>query len=241
MTLNLPVDRIQLMTGIIDYNAGNIQSVEHALQYLGAPYILSKNPKDLENVDRIIFPGDGDAVYAMQELKKTGFDVFLKDFAASGKRIVGICIGAQIVFDWSEEGNVDCLSLIPGTIRRFSTVWGERHPDSVEHESRDMLRNSLKIPHMGWNDVTFSNGGTKLCDGVADHSDFYFIHSYVMQPDNPTVIKGYADYGTMVPSIVEKDNITVFQFHPEKSGPAGLRIFRNYVAADLSQNGGSSC
>ena len=222
------------MTGIIDYNAGNIQSVEHALEYLKAPYILSSNPKDLEGVDRIIFPGDGDAAYAMKELAKTGFDVFLKDWAASGKPVVGICIGAQIVFDWSEEGDVDCLHLIPGTIRHFSTLWKERHPDESEHEERAMLRNSLKVPHMGWNDVSFCNGGISLCDGIKDNSDFYFVHSYVMQPDDPALIKGYADYGTMVPAIVEKDNVTVFQFHPEKSGAAGLSILRNYVKDDLA-------
>ena len=93
------------MTGIIDYNAGNIKSVEHALEYLDAPYVLSGNPCELKNVDRVIFPGVGDAAYAMQQLKLTGFDSFLKDWAESGKPILGICLGSQIVFDYSEEGN----------------------------------------------------------------------------------------------------------------------------------------
>lgn len=217
------------MTGIIDYNAGNIQSVKHALEYLKAPFILSKNPKDLEGVDKIIFPGDGDAAYAMQQLKETGFDSFLGDWVKAGKPLMGICIGAQIVFDYSEEGNTRCLGFIPGTIRHFSSLWAERHPSQEEKEGSSLLSTEFKVPHMGWNDVTFCNGGTKLCDGVADHSDFYFVHSYVMQPDNPAIIKGYAHYGTMVPAIVAYGNITVFQFHPEKSGEAGLHILKNFV------------
>ena len=226
------------MTGIIDYNAGNIRSVEHALEFIGAPFILSSKPAELEGADRIIFPGDGDAAYAMEQLHKTGFDSFIRDWAAAGKALMGICIGAQIVFDYSEEGCTDCLGLIPGSIRHFSALWQERHPDEEEHKERAMLRNGLKVPHMGWNDVCFCNGGTRLCEGIGDHTDFYFVHSYVMQPKDPALIKGYADYGTMVPAIIEKDNITVFQFHPEKSGEAGLRILRNFAAADI---GGASC
>ena len=217
------------MTGIIDYNAGNIQSVKHALEYLKAPFILSKNQKDLEGVDRIIFPGDGDAAYAMRELKETGFDGFLADWVKAEKPLMGICIGAQIVFDYSEEGNTRCLGFIPGTIRHFPSLWAERHPSPEEKDNAPMLDNKLKVPHMGWNDVTFCNGGTRLCCGIADHSDFYFVHSYVMQPDNPLLIKGYAHYGAMVPAIVEYGNITVFQFHPEKSGETGLRILKNFV------------
>ena len=216
------------MIGIVDYNAGNIRSVEHALEYLKVPFVLSKNPTDLADADKIIFPGDGDAAYAMAELKKTGFDSFLKDKMVAGTPILGICIGAQIVFDWSEEGDTPCLSLISGKIRRFSSIWKERQPDAGEHERAAMLKNGLKIPHMGWNDVSFCNGGPRLCTGVADHSDFYFVHSYVIQPEDPALIKGYSDYGCMVPAIVEKGNLTVFQFHPEKSGEKGLKILKNF-------------
>ena len=131
------------MTGIVDYNAGNIRSVEHALEHLKLPFILSKKPEDLAQVDRIIFPGDGDAAYAMGELKKTGFDSFLKEWAAAGKPLLGICIGAQIVFDWSEEGDTPCLGLLPGKIRRFSTIWKEGQPDEDEHERTAMLSPSL--------------------------------------------------------------------------------------------------
>ena len=206
------------MIGIVDYNAGNITSVEHALEYLKADYVLSKNPADLKDADKIVFPGVGDAAYAMEQLKATGFDKFLKDFHASGKPMIGICLGSQIVFDFSEEGNVECLGLIPGKIKHFS--------DFIKDcESK----NSIKIPHMGWNDIEVCNGGLKLLDGVVDHSDFYFVHSYVIQPEDESVIKGYANYGIKVPSIIEKDNLTVFQFHPEKSGKSGLKILENFV------------
>ena len=114
------------MTGIVDYNAGNIKSVERALAYLKAPYVLSKNPKDLENVDRIIFPGVGEAAYAMQQLKESGFDSFLKDWVKSKKKLLGICLGAQIIFDESEESNTKCLGLVPGVIRHFETLEGAR-------------------------------------------------------------------------------------------------------------------
>ena len=129
------------MIGIIDYNAGNITSVEHALEFLKAPYILSKNPRDLENVDKVIFPGVGDAAYAMNQLKNTGFDSFLKDFSASGKPLMGICLGSQIVFDYSDEGDTSCLGLLKGNIVHMSKF------DELEKDSR------IKIPHMGWNNV----------------------------------------------------------------------------------------
>lgn len=209
------------MIGIIDYNAGNIKSVERALEFLKAEYVLSKNPLDFKNCDRVIFPGVGDAAYAMQQLKLTGFDSFIKDFAASGKPLAGICLGSQIVFDYSEEGDVQCLGLIKGTIRHFNNLVSD---------------NSLKIPHMGWNSLEIINGGTKYLDGVKENADFYFVHSYVIQPEDTTVIKGVADYGVKVPSIIEQNNITVFQFHPEKSGTAGLQILKNF--ADF---GGSKC
>ena len=217
------------MIGIVDYNAGNIKSVQRSLDFIKAPYIVSKNPLELKDADRIIFPGVGEARYAMEQLKKTGFDVFLKDKVQENIPVMGICLGSQIVFDWSEEGDTECLGLLKGKIRHFASVWKERHPDENEQKEYAMLDNQLKIPHMGWNDVAFTNGSCSLLDGVPDHSDFYFVHSYVIQPENPEVIKGYADYGMMVPAVVQEKNITVFQFHPEKSGENGLRILRNFA------------
>ena len=212
------------MTGIVDYNAGNITSVERALNSIGAPYVLSKNPEDLKNCDRIIFPGVGDAAFAMEQLKKTGFDDFLKNWAKSGKKLAGICLGSQIVFDFSEEGNIPCLGLIPGKIRHFTELWKEADVNTCRE---------LKSPHMGWSDLTYRNGGSSLFNGIPEHSDFYFVHSYVICPEDTSVIKATADYGIQVPSCIEKDNITVFQFHPEKSGEKGMHILRNFAKGDL--------
>ena len=234
------------MIGIVDYNAGNIKSVERALDYLKAPYILSKNPADLKDVDRVIFPGDGEAASAMRELVMSGYDSFLRDWAAANKPLLGICIGAQIIFDQSEEcgsGNAtaghsadsngtpaggqnytQCLGLIPGTIRHFAKLWHERDIDPED--------NSRKVPHMGWNDVTF-NGRCPILKGVPDGSDFYFVHSYVIQPKDPAVIKGFANYGTIVPAVIQSKKIFACQFHPEKSGKAGLQILKNFVEGDL--------
>ena len=154
----------------------------------------------------------------MKELKKSGFDIFLKDWVQSGKKLLGICLGSQIIFDYSEEGDTECLGLISGKIKHFD----------------NLLENSnLKIPHMGWNNIHIVNNSSSLLDGIKEDTDFYFVHSYVIQPDNETVIKAYADYGIKVPSVIEKDNITAFQFHPEKSGTAGLQILKNYVKDDL--------
>ena len=208
------------MIGIVDYNAGNITSVERALSALNAPFVLSKTPAALEGCDRIIFPGVGDAAYAMRELKKSGFDVFLKEWAKSGKPLAGICLGSQIIFDYSEEGGTECLGLIPGKIRHFKDLWKEAGVNAD---------GALKSPHMGWSDLTYTNGGSHLFDSVPQHSDFYFVHSYVICPDDKTVIKATADYGIQVPACIEQGNITVFQFHPEKSGEKGMQILKNFT------------
>lgn len=205
------------MIGIVDYNAGNITSVERALKFLNSPYIISKNPLELKDVDKIIFPGVGEASYAMKQLKKSGFDSFLKDFVASKKSMIGICLGSQIVFDYSEEGDTQCLGLLKGKIRHFSSLWKEQNISP------------LKVPNIGWHDIHFANGSSKLLNGIEQDSCFYFVHSYVIQPEDSSIIKAYADYGIKVPCVIEKDNITLFQFHPEKSGTCGIKILENFV------------
>jgi len=216
------------MTGIVDYNAGNIKSVERALLSLGAEYVRSKNPKDLENCDRLIFPGVGEAAYAMEQLKKTGFDSFLKDWTAANKRLLGICLGSQIIFEHSEEGDVECLGILKGSIRHFKNVWKDLE-DFSQSTASPMQAVSLKVPHMGWNNLAFANGGCHLFEGVDENSDFYFVHSYLIQPSDETIVKAYADYGCRVPACVESGSVTAFQFHPEKSGEAGLRLLKNFV------------
>ena len=202
------------MIGIIDYNAGNIKSVERALSFLGIEYVLSKNPSDLKNADKIIFPGVGDADFAMKELKKSGFDSFIKDFAATGLPLLGICLGSQIIFDYSEEGNTDCLGLVKGSVKHFSSVLPEE-------------AGKLKIPHMGWSSVSIIPGCPILKDIPSD-SDFYFVHSYLIQPEDQSVVKGFADYGVKVPAVIQSGNIFACQFHPEKSAEKGLAILKNF-------------
>ena len=215
------------MTGIVDYNAGNIRSVERSLAFLGAPHVLSKNPRDLESCDRLIFPGVGEARYAMEQLKNSGFDGFLRDWARAGRPLLGICLGSQIIFEHSEEGDVDCLGLLKGEIRHFSSVWRDSGKAEV----------NLKIPEMGWNDISLRNGGSPLLEGIPERTDFYFVHSYLIQSADEKIVRATVDYGCEVPACVSEGSVTAFQFHPEKSGRWGLKILENFVADDLGKEG----
>lgn len=201
------------MIGIVDYNAGNITSVGRALKNLGIEFILSKNPCDLKNCDKLIFPGVGEAAYAMEQLKISGFDEFLKDWNKNQKPILGICLGSQIIFDWSEEGNTNCLGLIKGKIKYFYTLNSKM---------------SEKVPQIGWNNLTFKNGVCPLLKNIPENTDFYFVHSYVICPEDFSVVKATTNYGVEVPAVIQKDNLFACQFHPEKSGEIGLKILKNY-------------
>ena len=206
------------MVGIIDFNAGNITSLERALEFLGIPYITSKNPTELTkaNCDRFMFPGDGDDAYAMSELKKSGFDIFVREQVQAGKLLFGICVGSQIIFEHSEEGDTECLGLIKGQIRHFYSIKPE-------------LKNEhMKVPHMGWNNLSFENGDCPILKGIKNDFDVYFVHSYVICPKDPAVVKASADYGIKVPSVIQSGNIFATQFHPEKSGEMGIQILKNF-------------
>ena len=206
------------MIGIVDYNAGNITSVQRALNSLGIKNILSKNPEELKNCDKIIFPGVGDAAYAMVQLKETGFDKFLKEWTAAGKPVLGICLGSQIIFDLSEEGNTPCLGLVKGTIKHFYNI------DS------SLKNKEMKVPHMGWNNLT-RYGDCPILQDVPENADFYFVHSYVICPEDNTVVKATAEYGIQVPAVIQQGNLFACQFHPEKSGKPGLKILENFCNA----------
>lgn len=206
------------MTGIIDYNAGNVRSVELALEKIGVPYRTSAIPGDLAEMERLIFPGVGEAAFAMAELKKRGLDSFLRDWAAGGKPLLGVCLGSQIIFDHSEEGDTPCLGILPGTIRRFP---------------RDYPAKGLKIPHMGWNDLAYHNGGSALFAGIPEGSDVYFVHSYYIDPADPSLVTATADYGFPVPCAVKRGSVEAFQFHPEKSGKTGLRMLANFTGGTV--------
>ena len=218
------------MIGIVDYNAGNITSVERALENLEIKYIRSKNPADFSECDKLIFPGVGDAAYAMKQLEETGLGKFLQEWAKENKPLLGICLGSQIIFDYSEEGDTKCLGLIPGNIVHMEKLMANV-PDSKNY----------KIPHMGYNNVTMVNGGCKLFNTLDNDTDFYFVHSYVIQPHDSNVIRGIADYGIKVPACIQKGNIFAFQFHPEKSGKHGLELLRNFCEAIINEKGELSC
>ncbi len=204
------------MTGIVDYNAGNITSVERALKSLNIDFILSKNPEELKNCEKLIFPGVGDASYAMEQLKITGFDDFLQTWTKENKPLLGICLGSQIIFDWSEEGNTNCLGFIKGKIRYFYNIRPE------------MKNESFKVPQIGWNNLQRKNGDCPILKNVPENADFYFVHSYVICPEDDSVIKATADYGIKVPAVIQSGNIFACQFHPEKSGESGLKILKNF-------------
>ena len=206
------------MIGIVDYNAGNITSVERALKSLGIEYVLSKNPQDLKDCSKLIFPGVGDAAYAMEQLAKTGFDGFLKDWAAQNKPLLGICLGSQIIFDWSEEGKTECLGLIKGKIKLF---------DSID---KDVLKaQGLKVPHMGWNSLKFKKS-TPLFEGISDGAYVYFVHSYYLSAENISDVSSTTEYGVTIHASVANGNLFATQFHPEKSGDVGLQMLRNFVS-----------
>lgn len=207
------------MIGVIDYKAGNIQSIKHALDFLKIEYIVADKPHDLQHAGRIMFPGVGNAAFAMTQIKKTGFDVFIRDKAAAGVPLLGICLGSQILFEYSEEDDTACLGLLAGTIKHFTHI--------------PSFKNDLKIPHMGWNDISYTKQNCPLFEGIPKGTDMYFVHSYVIQPQDVSVVCAYSNYGMEVPAAIHAKNIYACQFHPEKSGFGGLRILRNFAELKL--------
>ena len=197
------------MIGIVDYDAGNLTSVETALKEIDAEYRIGRYPEDLQGVDKLIFPGVGEASSAMSTLKQRGLDTFIKNFASSGKPLLAICIGYQILLDSSEEGDAECLGIIPGKVKLF--------PDNE----------GFKVPHMGWNQIRVTREHP-LFNGIPEGASFYFVHSYYTSPAETENILTYTDYGITFASAASMGNITATQFHPEKSGPYGLRILENF-------------
>jgi glutamine amidotransferase len=197
--------------GVVDYEAGNLRSVETALRAVGADYIVSDRPEPLLETDRLVFPGVGDAKAAMDVLERSGLADAVRSFFSTGRRILGICVGSQIVLEVSEENDAVCLGLVPGTARRFPASQG------------------LKVPHMGWNQVAGTEGHP-LFAGIAAGTSFYFVHSYYPDPTEAAYRLGRTDYGVSFAAGVQRDNLMAVQFHPEKSGEAGLRLLSNFIA-----------
>ncbi len=204
------------MIAIIDYNAGNITSVARALGNIGQEFVITDDTKMLDSASRIIFPGVGAAGEAMAYLKEKKLDAWLKSCFASGKPLLGICLGTQIILEHSEENDTRCIGLVAGSTRRF--------PDSLEDEGRPM-----KIPQMGWNSVTFKYAHPVFAD-VSREAEFYFVHSYYPSPYDEAAILGTTQYGMTFCSVLAVKNLVAMQFHPEKSGRPGLQILKNFCA-----------
>ncbi len=202
------------MIAIIDYNAGNITSVARALHSIGREYIITHDTKMLDSATHVIFPGVGAAGEAMAYLKQKKLHAWLKACFQTGKPIMGICLGTQIILDYSEENHTECIGLIAGSTRRF--------PDLLEEAGR-----ALKIPHMGWNSVAFKRSHP-LFEDVPKEAEFYFVHSYYPSPEDETAVLGITDYGISFCSVMAVKNLVAMQFHPEKSGRPGLQILKNF-------------
>ncbi len=202
------------MITIIDYGAGNIRSVLRACAEVGAEAALTADPAVVANAEKIIFPGVGAAPSAMRNLKKAGLDKAIKSAFKAGVPILGICIGAQIVLEKSGEGNQKCLGLMPGRTVRFKL--------------RDK---SLKIPHMGWNEVKVVRSHPVL-RGIRPGDEFYFVHSFYPQPAAENNIYAVADYGGDFCCALGYQNLFATQFHPEKSGRLGLELLARFVKWD---------
>lgn len=207
------------MIAIIDYKAGNLTSVARALNHLGFECRITYDVKTIEAADRAIFPGVGSAGRAMQNLREMGLDEVICQFHESGRPFLGICLGAQIIMEESEENQTTCLGLVAGTVKRFRLPL--RAPDG----------SNLKVPHMGWNRVSFRSRHPVYGD-IDPQSEFYFVHSFYPAPRNADAVLGTTDYGITFTSVLGKRNLVAVQFHPEKSGPPGLTLLKNFCIWD---------
>jgi glutamine amidotransferase len=204
------------MVLIVDYAAGNLTSVKRAFEHLGLPCRISSDPDDLRGAERIVFPGVGHAASAMDNLRRRGLDAALRDAFGRGTPLLGICLGAQIVLTRSDEGDTPCLDLISGTCKRFSG-----------------LAPSLKVPHMGWNQVRVTAKHPVL-DALPDGAELYFVHSYYPAPRDPAHVLATCEHGTTFAAAVGLRNLVATQFHAEKSGRIGLGILERFARWDGS-------
>jgi imidazole glycerol-phosphate synthase subunit HisH len=206
-----------MRVAVVDYGMGNLHSVSKAVEHVApeAHVEVTSDPARVAGADRVVFPGQGAMPDCMREMDARGLRPALVE-AARSRPFFGICIGLQMLFERSEEGGVDGLALLPGSVRRFPG------PAMVDFEGR-----KLKIPHMGWNRVKQARPHP-LWSGIEDGSRFYFVHSYFPQPDE-ALVRGTTEYGIPFTCAVARDNIFAVQFHPEKSDTAGLRLLANFL------------
>ncbi len=197
------------MIAIIDYGAGNLRSVANAIGRLDYEPKIVSTPDEVLAARAVILPGVGAAADTMASLKRLGLVGPIQRYITEGGPFLGVCIGLQVLFDGTEEGGWhECLGIIPGVVRR--------------------LPPGLKIPHMGWNQVK-QRVSHPIFDGIPDEDSFYFVHSYYVEPEDSSLVAGETDYGIPICSVIVRDNLIAAQFHPEKSGEMGLRIYDNFI------------
>ncbi|MXW24695.1 MAG: imidazole glycerol phosphate synthase subunit HisH [Dehalococcoidia bacterium] len=195
---------------VVDYDAGNLRSVERALAHVGVDAAITADWADVSRADGVILPGVGAASDTMAKLGERSLTEPLREYVASGRPFLGICMGLQALLDHSDEGGgQECLGLLPGNVRHFG----------FDH---------LKVPHMGWNQVTWLREH-RITSGIPSGSYFYFVHSFYPDPADPELALGETTYGFTFPSVLARENMVATQFHPEKSGEAGLAIYTNFA------------
>lgn len=201
----------QFMVAIIDYDAGNIKSVEKAIQFLGQEAVITRNPEEILNASHVILPGVGAFGDAMEKLQKYNLVPVIHEVIRRKIPFIGICLGLQLLFESSEETpGVEGLGILKGVIRRI--------PDKDE----------LKIPHIGWNSLKYPNKG-RLYNGISEDSYVYFVHSYYLDAEEDDIVVATTEYGILIHASVEKGNVFACQFHPEKSSSVGLKILENFL------------
>ena len=193
---------------IINYQAGNLRSVQKALEKVGANVQVTSEPDEILSSDGVVFPGQGACDSSMKNLRKKQLDMIITDVIKQGKPFLGVCLGMQLLLENSEEGNENCLGILSGKVRE--------------------LPNSMKIPHMGWNQVKILRDNL-LFKNIPQHSFFYFVHSFYSDPNQNEVVSGITDYGIEFCSALSFGNVNAVQFHPEKSGLTGLKIYENFL------------
>ena len=204
------------MIAIIDYEAGNLTSVARALTHLGYENEITAAAEKILTAERVIFPGVGAAKATMQTLQKRGLNQVLADFFRTGKPMLGICIGIQILFEHSEEEDAECLNLLPGRVKKYPPTDTGTHTET------------LKVPQIGWNEV-YQTKPHAIFDGVPNPAHFYFVNSYYPEPASADIVIGKTKYGLEFCSAIAHDNLIATQFHLEKSGRVGLKMLNNFL------------
>ncbi|MCM8778298.1 MAG: imidazole glycerol phosphate synthase subunit HisH [Candidatus Omnitrophica bacterium] len=200
------------MIAIVDYKMGNLRSIAKAFEVMGAEVLITAQGEDLKNAQAIVLPGVGAFGQGMRHLREQGIAPVLKEEIDKGKPFLGICLGMQLLFSYSEEqGRHRGLDIIKGRVECFPK--------------------NLKVPHIGWNQIKIKNQESKIkiLEGIPNGAYFYFVHSYYVVPENKEIILAKTDYGIEFPSVIQKDNILGVQFHPEKSQELGLKFLENFL------------